>query len=172
MTDGPRAERIEVRRSSRRKKSIAVHREGEVFVVSAPQWMSRAEIDRHALELIERLRRREPSVLSDVDLLTRALWLRLEFLPEAPEPASVRWAAQERRWGSCSSVDRSIRISSQLQQAPQYVVDAIVVHELAHLLRADHGAEFKRLIARYPDNARADAFLAGMSYAKGLPNEY
>lgn len=172
MTDGPPAEFIEVRRSARRKKSIAVHREGDVFVVSAPQWMSKTEVERHARDLVERLRSREPAQVSDVELLTRALWLRLEFLPEAPEPTAVRWATQERRWGSCSSVDRSIRVSSQLRRAPQYVIDAIVVHELAHLLRADHGTEFKRLIARYPENARADAFLAGMSFAKGLPNDY
>ncbi len=141
-------------------------------MVNAPQWMPKAEVELHARELVDRLRRREPVRVSDVELLTRALWLRLEFLPESPEPASVRWATQERRWGSCASVDRSIRISSQLRQAPQYVVDAIVVHELAHLMRADHGKDFKHLIARYPDNARADAFLAGMSFAKGLPNEY
>ncbi len=172
MTDGPHAERIEVRRSSRRKKTISVHREGDVLVVSAPQWMSRADVDRHAHDLVERLRRREPAQVSDVELLTRTLWLRMEFLPEAPEPTSARWAAQERRWGSCSSVDRSLRISSQLRRAPQYVIDAVIVHELAHLLRPDHGSDFKRLIARYPENARADAFLAGMSFAKGLPNAY
>lgn len=172
MTDGPPNERLEVRRSARRKKSIAVHREGDVVVVSAPKWMSNADVDRHARELVARLQKREGLPRSDVDLLTRALWLRLEFLPDAPEPASVRWATQERRWGSCTTIDRSIRISSQLLRAPQYVVDAVIVHELAHLLHADHGAAFAALIARYPDNARADAFLEGMAFAKGLPSEY
>ncbi len=172
MNDGPPAERIEVRRSARRRKSIAVHREGDVFVVSAPQWMSNRDVEQHARELITRLRRRESSTPSDEELLARALWLRMEFLPEAPEPSSVVWAPQERRWGSCSSVDRSLRISSKLRRAPQYVIDAIVVHELAHLLRADHGREFAQLINRFPDNARADAFLAGVSFAKGLPNDY
>ena len=172
MTDGPPGERLEVRRSARRKKTIAVHREGDVIVVSAPKWMSSADVDRHAQALVARLRKRETAPRNDTELLTRALWLRLEFLPDAPEPASVRWATQESRWGSCTSIDRSIRISSQLQRAPQYVVDAVLVHELAHLLHPDHGPGFKALIARYPDNARADAFLAGMSFAKGLPNDY
>lgn len=172
MTDGPPGERLEVRRSSRRKKSIAVHREGDVFVVNAPAWMPKADVEAHAKELIERLRRRERPRRSDTELLTRALWLRLEFIPEAPEPAAVRWATQESRWGSCTSFDRSIRISSALERAPQYVIDAVIVHELAHLLQANHGSDFKRLIARYPDNARADAFLAGISYAKGIEHEY
>lgn len=172
MTDGPPGERLEVRRSSRRKKTISVHREGDTIVVNAPARMSNADVDRYARELIARLQKREKAPKSDVDLLTRALWLRMEFLPEAPEPTAVRWASQETRWGSCSTLERTIRISSQLQRAPQYVVDAIIVHELAHLLRADHGPEFKRLLARYPDNARADAFLAGMAYSKGVPNDY
>jgi hypothetical protein len=172
MTDGPPGDRLEVRRSSRRKKTISVHREGDVIIVNAPMWMSAADVERHARELVARLRKRETAPASDVDLLTRALWLRLEFLPEAPEPNAVRWATQESRWGSCSTLDASIRISSQLRRAPQYVVDAVIVHELAHLLRANHGPEFKHLIARYPDNARADAFLAGVAFAKGIPNEY
>lgn len=172
MTDGPPGERLEVRRSSRRKKTISVHREGDVIVVNAPKWMTTADVERHARDLIARLHKREGAPRSDTDLLTRALWVRMEFLPEAPEPTAVRWATQERRWGSCSTLERSVRISSQLQRAPQYVIDAVIVHELAHLIRADHGPEFKQLIARYPDNARADAFLAGMSFAKGLPNEY
>lgn len=163
---------MEVRRSSRRKKTISVHREGDVIVVNAPKWMTTADVERHARDLIARLHKREGGPRSDTDLLTRALWVRMEFLPEAPEPTAVRWATQERRWGSCSTLERSVRISSQLQRAPQYVIDAVIVHELAHLIRADHGPEFKQLIARYPDNARADAFLAGMSFAKGLPNEY
>ena len=172
MTDGPPGERLEVRRSSRRKKTISVHREGDVIVVNAPKWMSNADVERHARELVARLQKREGAPKSDTELLTRALWVRMEFLPEAPEPTSVRWATQERRWGSCSTLERSIRISSQLQRAPQYVIDAVIVHELAHLLRADHGSEFKQLISRYPENARADAFLSGLSFGKGLPNEY
>lgn len=172
MNGGPPSEHLEVRRSARRKKTISVHREGDVIVVNAPLWMSNADVERHARELVARLAKREGTPRSDVDLLTRALWVRMEFLPEAPEPTAVRWATQERRWGSCSTVERSVRISSQLQRAPQYVIDAVIVHELAHLLRADHGPEFKQLISRYPDNLRADAFLAGMSFAKGLPNEY
>ena len=172
MNGGSHNDTLEIRRSSRRRKSIAVHREGDTYVVNAPMWMSAAEVERHAAALIARLRKRETPKMSDLELLTRALWLRMEFIPEAPEPTSVQWANQERQWGSCTSVDRSIRISSRLESAPQYVLDAVIVHELGHLLHADHGSAFKRVIARYSDNARADAFLAGMSFAKGITLDY
>ncbi len=172
MTDGTAAERMEIRRSARRRKSIAVHREGDTIVVNAPMWMSEVEVERHARDLVVRLRRRERQPASDTELLTRALWLRLEFLPDAPEPASVQWTQMATRWGSCTTLDRSIRLAEALRRAPQYVIDAVIVHELAHLLEADHGAEFHRLIARYPENTRADAFLAGMSFAKGVTLAY
>lgn len=126
----------------------------------------------YAEELVERLRKREKAPLSDTDLLTRALWLRLEFVPEAPEPASVNWSnRQQRQWGSCTPLDGTIRISSRLQSAPQYVLDFVLVHELAHLLHSDHGPEFSALERRYPDGDRAEAFLAGVDFGSGTVSD-
>ena len=56
-------------------------------------------------------------------------------------PASVRWVTnQNARWGSCTPGDRTIRLSDRLQQMPGWVVDYVLVHELAHLLEAGHTA--------------------------------
>ena len=159
---------IEVRRSSRRKRTVSAHREGETIVITAPERMSQRLVSEYANELVERLRKREGAALSDDELLARALWLRMEFIPEAPEPSTVNWSnRQQRQWGSCTPLDRSIRISSRLSRAPQYVIDYVLVHELAHLLHANHGAEFSALERRYPDIGRAEAFLAGADFAAG-----
>lgn len=159
---------VEVRRSARRKRTVSAHREGETIVITAPERMSQRMVTQYADELIARLRKREGDPLSDVDLLARALWLRLEFMPEAPEPVAVNWSErQHRQWGSCTPLDRSIRISSRLKRAPQYVIDYVLVHELAHLLHSNHGPEFSRLERRYPDLGRAEAFLAGADFAAG-----
>lgn len=159
---------IEVRRSSRRKRTVSAHREGETIVITAPERMSQRLVSEYANELVERLRKREGATLSDDELLARALWLRMEFIPEAPEPSTVNWSnRQQRQWGSCTPLDRSIRISSRLSRAPQYVIDYVLVHELAHLLHANHGAEFSALERRYPDIGRAEAFLAGADFAAG-----
>ena len=159
---------IEVRRSSRRKRTVSAHREGETIVITAPERMSQRLVSEYANELVERLRKREGATLSDDELLARALWLRMEFMPEAPEPSTVNWSnRQQRQWGSCTPLDRSIRISSRLSRAPQYVIDYVLVHELAHLLHANHGTEFSALERRYPDIGRAEAFLAGADFAAG-----
>ncbi|MBL4615564.1 MAG: M48 family metallopeptidase [Magnetovibrio sp.] len=45
------------------------------------------------------------------------------------------------RWGSCGS-SGTLNFSWRLVMAPDYVLDYVVAHEVAHLIHRDHGAEF------------------------------
>jgi predicted metal-dependent hydrolase len=65
------------------------------------------------------------------------------------------------RWGSCTTVDRSIRISDRLIGAPAFVLNYIIFHELIHLQVPGHDDQFKYYLNRYEDQARAEAFLEG-----------
>ena len=65
------------------------------------------------------------------------------------------------RWGSCTTVDKTIRISNRLMPAPLYVIKHVLLHELIHLRIADHGSEFNALLNRNPDGERAESFLEG-----------
>lgn len=56
-------------------------------------------------------------------------------------PTRVSVRDQRSRWGSASR-SGSLSFSWRLVLAPPYVLDAVVVHELAHLRHADHGARF------------------------------
>jgi predicted metal-dependent hydrolase len=71
---------------------------------------------------------------------------------------------QVKRWGSCSSHDRTIRLSDRLHGMPQWVVDYVLVHELAHLIEANHGPRFHALLANFPHTERAKGFLEGVSW--------
>jgi predicted metal-dependent hydrolase len=165
---GPPA--VEVRRSARRRRTVSAYREGGRTVVLIPARMSRAEERRWVAAMLERLdrqdRKRRPG---DVELLRRATELSRRHLAGQARPASVRWVGnQGSRWGSCTPVDRTIRLSSRLQGMPAWVIDYVLVHELAHLLVSGHGPEFWAQVARYPRTERARGYLEGVAAASGL----
>jgi hypothetical protein len=133
--------------------------------------MSQAEEKRWIGVMLERLaaqeRRRRPS---DDDLVTRARELSGRYLKGRAEPLSVRWVGnQNTRWGSCTPMDGTIRLSSRLRGMPTYVVDYVLLHELAHLLVPGHGPRFWTLLAAYPRTERARGYLEGVAAASGLP---
>ena len=72
------------------------------------------------------------------------------------------------RWASCTPADASIRVSERLREVPPWVLDYVLVHELAHLKVAAHNAEFWALVRRYPKTERAMGYLEGLSSAAGL----
>jgi predicted metal-dependent hydrolase len=156
---------VEVRRSTRRRRTVSAYRDGDRTVVLVPARMSAAEEARWVRTMLDRLAaseaRRRPS---DATLLARALELAAAWVPVAPPPASVTWSTRQgRRWGSCTPVDRSIRLSSRLREAPSWVLDYVLVHELAHLVEAGHGPEFWAIVERFPQENRARAWLDGFA---------
>ncbi len=117
--------------------------------------------------LARRLARHRPHLhASDDHLEQRARALGRRYL-DGVAPSSIRWSAsQNKRWGSCTLETGEIRISERLRVAPDWVLDAVIVHELAHLIEPNHSPRFGQLEHRYPRRRDADAFLEG--YALGL----
>ena len=104
----------------------------------------------------------------DEALLARAIELSDRYLVGA-RPASVRWVTnQTARWGSCSYYSGDIRVSHRLRAVPEWVLDSVLVHEVAHLTHPDHSRAFHRLAGAYPRHEEAGMFLAG--YGLGLAN--
>lgn len=147
---------VKVIRSPRRRKTVQARQVGEVLQVSIPAWMSTADEERHVAEMVRRMQRRRES--SVVDLPARAAALASAY--GLDRPASIRWVDnQEWRWGSCTPADGTIRISSRLAREPAWVLDYVIVHELAHLSQPGHGDGFWELVNRYPRTERARGFL-------------
>jgi len=156
---------VEVRRSTRRRRTVSAYRDGDRTVVLIPARMSRAEERRWVSVMLERLARQDARLRpSDDELMERAQDLSLRHLYGRARPASVRWVTnQGSRWGSCTPADRTIRLSTRLQGMPSWVVDYVLVHELAHLLEAGHGPGFWALVERFPRTERARGYLEGVS---------
>lgn len=161
---------VEVRRSARRQRTVSAYREGDRTVVLLPARLSTAEERRWVAVMLERLAaqeaRRRPS---DDELAARAEELSRRYLGGRARPSSVRWVDnQASRWGSCTPRDGTIRLSSRLRGLPSWVVDYVLVHELAHLLVPRHGPRFWELVGAYPRTERARGYLEGVSAARGL----
>jgi predicted metal-dependent hydrolase len=165
---------VEVRRSERRRRMVSARREGDTVIVFIPGWMSETEERRWVDEMVRRLerseaRRRSPGRKSDDELRRRSVELSRRYLEGRADPISVRWVPPMRtRWASCTPADGTIRISERLRDTPGWVVDYVLVHELAHLLEPGHDARFWSWVNRYPRTERAMGYLEGLSAAAGL----
>ncbi|MGD0943771.1 MAG: M48 family metallopeptidase [Acidimicrobiales bacterium] len=156
---------VEIRTSARRRKTGVAFWEGGRVVVVVPERMSRAARDVFAEQLVKHLLRRSGRRhASDAGLEARAALLADRYLGGV-RPSSIRWSTrQQRRWGSCSLHSREIRIASRLQTVPEWVLDGVIVHELAHLLEAGHTARFHELANRYPRQAESHTYLDGFGH--------
>ena len=156
-----RAMDFEVVRSARRRKTVQAREVDGVLRIQIPAAMTGDEEQRWVDEMTRRFRRRAGT--REVDLASRARTLGQRY--GLPIPSSIRWADNQRsRWGSCTVATGAIRVSSALGAYPRWVLDYVVVHELAHLVHPDHGAAFWGLVDRYPRAERARGFLI----AKGI----
>lgn len=165
---------LEIRRSERRKRTLTVFRERGHLVALVPARLTAAQERELLPPLVRRYLAKETGrlgPLTDSDLAARAEALHREYLQplvfQALPPVTIRWVSnQQRRWGSCTSATGTIRLSDRLRTMPDWVLDAVLLHELAHLHQPNHSPAFRRLLSGYPHLERALAFLAGYQHAE------
>ncbi|HEY2214639.1 MAG TPA: YgjP-like metallopeptidase domain-containing protein [Acidimicrobiales bacterium] len=159
---------VEVRISTRRRKTSEAKWVGGRIVVSLPSHLNADNREKTVKWLVDRLvsKNRKRTVQGDDALLRRSIMLSNRYLT-GKQPVSVRWVTnQNSRWGSCSVHSKEIRISHRLKVVPEWVLDAVLVHELAHLTHPNHSPAFHELANRFPRHVEAGSYLAG--YGLGL----
>jgi len=150
-------------RKERRKRSISAFRQAGVIEIHIPARLSKRQELELIPEMIEMVLKREAkSRKGDDQLLKIALEILERYLPDFYErPTSITWRRMNERWGSCTTVDGTIRISERLINAPGYVLNYIIFHELIHLRVHAHDENFYEYLQRYTDQEKAEAFLEG-----------
>jgi predicted metal-dependent hydrolase len=158
---------VVVRTSTRRRKTATAYWEAGRIVVVVPAHVRRADRPELVDWLVSRiLAKRSRAGTSDEALAQRTAQLADRYVG-GTRPTSIRWVTnQDKRWGSCSAATGEIRLSHRLRPVPGWVLDATIVHELAHLLYPDHSTEFHEIANRYPRQKEASAYLEG--YSLGL----
>ena len=61
------------------------------------------------------------------------------------EVAKVKIVDNRYRWGSCTP-NNNVNINWRLIKAPMFVIDYVLVHELAHLIEANHTPRFWNIV--------------------------
>lgn len=152
--------RVEVVRSTRRKRSVGARLDRGVVKVTVPSWMSRAEEEEAVREMVRRFERKVAT--ENVDLTARAHELASTHL--LPLPTSIAWSDKLTAvWGLCTPHNGEVKISTRLVGFPNWVLDYVIVHELAHLVIGDHGPDFWHVVNRYPRTERAIGYLIAKS---------
>lgn len=160
---------VRIVRSTRRTKTISSQWKNERFVVSVPAALSESAERTFVEEMLKKYRQRKVNANlanSDDMLQQRAYQLDRRYTGGLARPVSVRWVSnQDKRWGSATLYERTIRLSNRLQYMPQWVQDYVLVHELCHLVEpADgHGPRFQALLDRFERRAEADIYLKAFS---------
>ncbi|NVM97563.1 M48 family metallopeptidase [Arthrobacter sp. SDTb3-6] len=165
---------VVVRRTRRRKNGISAFWEAGRAVVAVPSRLTLEDEQYWVPHMVSRLEgdtrakaaggRR--TFESDGALMRRCLDLSARYLGSRAVPASVRWVTnQNGRWGSCTHAHRTIRISHHVKGMPEWVLDYVLLHELAHLIHPNHSAQFWAELDGYALQERAKAFLEGASFA-------
>ncbi len=129
---------------------------GAILEVLVPARLSQAE----ELEMVEHFRSKfeRQREANQHDLRARSERLAENY--DLPLPRSIRWVSnQQQRWGSCTPSDGSIRLSDRLASFPEWVIDYVIVHELAHLMEFGHTPRFWSIVQQYPLTERARGFL-------------
>ena len=147
---------VRVIRSPRRRRTAAAREVGGTIEVRVPAGLGAAEESRLVEALVRRIVSRRAG--RDVDLDARAALLAARHGLRRPE--RIEWVDNQRaRWGSCTPGTRRIRLSRRLADFPAWVLDYVIVHELAHLDVPGHGPDFWALVNRYPRAERARGYL-------------
>jgi predicted metal-dependent hydrolase len=152
---------VEVVRSTRRRKTVQARMIDGRLRIHMPAHLSAAEEEHWVREMSRRFGRHRSAAQIDLPARARRLARQLDL----PLPRGIRWVAnQSARWGSCTPATGQIRLSDRLSAFPTWVIDYVIVHELAHLVVPSHGPAFRAVEHRYERAERAIGFLI----AKGM----
>jgi predicted metal-dependent hydrolase len=156
---------VRIVRSARRARTVSIREKDGYLEVLAPATSSDAELQPIIARLRKRLEgRKAKRNLSDTDLQQRAEMLNQKHFDGKLEWRSIAWVSnQDQRWGSCTPTQGTIRISHRLAEFPPFVLDYVLVHELAHLIEPSHNRRFWSLVKRYPLSERARGYLLAMA---------
>jgi predicted metal-dependent hydrolase len=162
-------------RSTKRRRTISARLEGDRLIVQVPAGMDPADERAWAEKLGARIlaNRRRRELNDDETLADQAEALNRRYFGGRLQVINIRYVTnQQHRFGSCTPSQRTIRIADRVAKLPPWVRDAVIVHELAHLIEANHSARFWKLANAYPLMERARGYLMALGFDEESGDEF
>ncbi len=161
---------IIVRRSRKRKKTIQGFVKDGVITVHVPFGLDPAEEKAQVDAMARKLERMVTRKHEKDDEYLRKLFDKFnrDFFNNGLALDSIRFVNNQNVInGSCTPAEKKIRISDRLIHMPPWVLNYVVIHEMAHLVYPDHSRAFWAIVNRYRYTERARGFLI----AKGMEKD-
>lgn len=158
---------IKIIKSPNRRRTSSARLRNDVLEVQVPNNLSERKIN-EAVEWFKKSfeRKKKRQSLDDGDLAKRAKRLNQQYFWGRLRYESIRWSVNQKTInGSCTHRKGAIRISSKLAKVPKWVLDYVIVHELAHLEQPNHSKAFWNLVNQYRLTERARGYLMGMGFS-------
>jgi predicted metal-dependent hydrolase len=153
---------VDIIRSPKRSRTASARVVDGRLVVRVPAGISPEEerelVDKLVPRVLKAHRKQTPAELPD--LKKRAADLNKTYFGGKLRLSEIKWVSnQEKRYGSCTPSTSTIRISDRIATMPLWVLDYVIMHELSHLIEANHSPRFWQIVNRYPLTERARGYL-------------
>ncbi|MDH7507573.1 MAG: M48 family metallopeptidase [Candidatus Thermoplasmatota archaeon] len=155
---------IEIKRSKRRKKTVEARFVKNKLVIYLPEGMNKSDEKKWINKMIKwgERRKTQKKLNKNKQLLIRSQKLSKKYF-NGKLDFSIKFVSnQKSRFGSCSIRTKSIRISDKLAKVPQWVLDYVIIHEIAHLIYPNHSNKFWEKVNQYKYAERARGYLIAM----------
>lgn len=156
---------ITVIRSPRRKKTIQTKYANGHLWVYLPAGMNPRDEEKWIKQMVQRSEHWEEKKTAkqkDTWLQKRAEYLNKKYFNGSLEFSIQFVTNQNSRYGSCTTLDKTIRISHRVHSMPLWVQDYIILHELTHLLHPNHSKQFWAKVNQYRYAERAKGYLIAL----------
>lgn len=152
---------VEIERSRKRKKTISAQMVDNKLVLKVPWGLSRKQEEGYVARFKDRFENaRKKKYPSSEELLERFEKFNKKYFEGKLHINSIKFVSNQNRiFGSCTPLSGTIRISEQLIGVPRWVMDYVIVHEMAHLKHPDHSKDFWEMVNRYRFTERARGYL-------------
>ena len=132
-------------------------REVEAFIEKSRDWMASArqkttELQRQRTAFYSQMQLDTPAKRRDAVKRLQAFvtpLLQQHAAEMGVQPTAICFRSSTTRWGSCNYLTGRISFSLYLLLLPNWCIEHIVVHELAHLLVPNHSPAFYEVMDRY-----------------------